>query len=88
LKFINGELKNFKRLKNVIVFNGFCLHTSIDRPKSDLTTRISTDFRVVLCEDYHSTPYLFRGDERFSRKQAIYSPGGKFGYNKYPISYY
>jgi hypothetical protein len=48
----------------------------------------SVDFRLILCKDYHSTPYLFRGDERFARKRAIFSPGGKFGYNKHLISYY
>mgnify|MGYP001185766407 CR=1 FL=1 len=32
--------------------------------------------------------YIFMGDETYTRKRAIYSPGAKFGYNKYPISYY
>ena len=88
LDFVNDKSKSIKKLKDVLVFNNYCLHTSIDRPNTDLTTRISVDFRLILCEDYHSTPYLFRGDERFARKQAIFSPGGKFGYNKHPISYY
>jgi hypothetical protein len=60
----NNQIKN---LKDIMVFNTFCLHTTIDRPTTDLTTRVSVDFRTVLCEDYDSTLYLFRGDERFSR---------------------
>ena len=86
--FLYKKSDDLKGLEDVMVFNSYCLHTSMDRPKNDLTTRVSVDFRLILCKDYHSTPYLFRGDERFARKRAIFSPGGKFGYNKHPISYY
>jgi len=87
-KYLHSKSNNLKGLKDVMIFNGYCLHTTMDRPKNDLTTRVSVDFRLVLCDDYHSTPYLFRGDVRFARKQAIFSPGGKFGYDQHPISYY
>lgn len=78
------EIKNI--CDSILLFDSRCIHTALNRTKSDATTRVSIDIRVILKEEFEWVKideeplYVGKGV-----KKAEFRPGHPYGYHEKSI---
>lgn len=78
------EVKNI--YDSIFLFDSRCIHTALNRTKSDPTTRVSIDIRVILKEEFEwinideQPVYVGKGI-----KKAEFRPGHPYGYHEKSI---
>ena len=78
------EIKNI--CDSILLFDSRCIHTALNRTKTDPTTRVSIDIRVILKEEFEWVKideeplYVGKGI-----KKAEFRPGHPYGYHEKSI---